>query len=352
MREFLQGNIVAVKSAIANGLDFFCGYPITPSTEALEYAAEHMDPKHFINAFSELETINLMYGFGSAGKRSMTGTSGCGLSLMREGLSYMVGAKVPGVLYNVMRYGPGLGGITPSNEDINIVWGTGHGQSKVPVFTPSTVQEIADCMMYAFDIADALRIPVLVMPDATLGQMYEPVEIHSSTFKIAKDWAIGQHKRIDISSRKTTSKTVQSYKSYENEMEEQTDFILDREKNMLSTCKIFMGDSLTGGHAETVKVAYSDHPGANYGKFIVGIGTTGRVIQEVAKQLHVGSIVPILLNPLDTFKLKDVKELIVVEVGGTGLFDIMKYHFPDAKIKSIVFSHTIPDVEEVIERMK
>lgn len=351
MKEFLQGNIVAAKAAMANRLDFFAGYPITPSTETLEYIAEFMDPKKYINAFSELETINLLYGFGAAGKRNMTATSGCGLSLMREGLSYMVGAKVPSVIYNVMRYGPGLGGITPSNEDINLVWGVGHGQSKVPVFTPSTVQEIADCMMWAFDIADALRMPVLIMPDATLGQMYEPVEIHSSEFKISKDWAVGQHKRIDISSRKTTSKTVQSYKSYENEMEEQTDFILDREKNMLSTCKIFMGDSLTGGHAETVKITYSDYMGPNNGKFIVGIGTTGRVIQEVAKQLRVGSIVPILLNPFDTSKLKDVKELIVVEVGGTGLYDIMKYNFPNAKIRSIVFSFAIPDVEEVMERI-
>jgi pyruvate/2-oxoacid:ferredoxin oxidoreductase alpha subunit len=345
-KKFIQGNIAAAISAIANGLQKYAGYPITPSTETLEYLAEIMDPKDYINSFSELESINLLYGFGSAGQRCMTATSGCGLSLMREGLSYAVGAKVPMVIYNVMRYGPGLGGITPSNEDINIVWGAGHGQSKIPVFTPSTVQEIADCMMYAFDIADLLRIPVLVMPDATLGQMYEPVEIHSSEFKIKKEWAVGQHKRIDISSRKTTSKTVQSYKSYENEMEEQTDFILSREKDMLSTCKHLMGDNLIGGCAETVKIARS-----NNGSYIVGIGTTGRVIQEVAKQLRVGSIVPILLNPLDKSKLQDVKELLVVEVGGTGLYDIMKYHFPNAKIRSIVFSFAIPDVEEVMERI-
>ena len=348
-KEFLQGNVAAGKAAMMNNLDIYFGYPITPSTELLEYLAEVMSSERFLNSYSELETINLMYGAGACGKRTLTATSGCGLSLMREGLSYMVGAKVPGVLFNVMRFGPGLGGITPSNEDINLVWGVGHGQSKVPIFTPSTVQEIADCMMYAFDIADALRLPVLVMPDATLGQMYEPVEIHSSEFKIKKDWAVGQHKRIDISSRKT-SKTVQSYKSYETEMDEQTDFVLSREEGMLSACKVFMGGNLIGDRAETIKVTYADYP--HDGKFIVGIGTTGRVIQEVAKQLKIGSIVPILLNPLDTSRIHDAKEITVVEVGGTGLYDIMKYHFPQAKIRSIVFSHAIPDVEEVIERIK
>ncbi len=217
MKEFLQGNVAAMKSAIENGLDFYAGYPITPSTETLEYAAEHMKLGQYINSFSELETINLLYGAGSTGKRCMTATSGCGLSLMREGLSYAVGAKVPMVVYDVMRFGPGLGGITPSNGDISIVWGVGHGQSKIPVLVPSTVQEIADTMMNAFDIADTLRMPVLVMVDAILGQLYEPVEIHKSDFKIDKDWAIGRHKHNVITSRRI----IQSYKMGDDEQDKQ-----------------------------------------------------------------------------------------------------------------------------------
>jgi len=343
MKEFLMGNVAAVKAALMNGLDFFCGYPLTPSSEALEYAAEKMNQKIFINAFSELETINLLYGAGAAGKRCLTATSGCGLSLMREGLSYMVGAKVPAVIYNVSRYGPGLGGITPSNEDINMCWGVGHGQSKVPILTPSSVQEIADSMMYAFDIADTLRIPVIVMVDAILGQMYEPVEIHKSEFTINKDWRVGQNKHNVISSRKTTiRKVIQSYKSFANEMEEQTDFIMEREKNMFSVCKTFI--------PETVKVKKDDKRGL-FGEYITAIGTTGRVIQEVADKLDIGYFVPILLNPF-VCELTNIKKLTVVEVGGTQLFDIMKYHFPRAEIKSIVFSHSIPDIEEIIERMK
>lgn len=332
-KEFLQTNVAAVKSAIANGLNIFVGYPITPSGESLEYAAEVMDQRHFINAFSELETINIMYGCGAAGKRCMTATSGCGLSLMREGLSYAVGAKVPMVIYNVSRFGPGLGGITPSNEDISICWGVGHGQSKVPVLTPSTAQETADAMMYAFDIADTLRMPVIVMVDAVLGQMYEPVEIHKSEFKINKDWCVGQHKHNVITSRKV----IQSYKTYDDEQDEQIKFILEREKNMFAVCKQFMLET------------YKFKPNYN-GEYIIGIGTTGRVIQEVAEKNNIGYIVPLLLNP---FKFEwEVKELTVVEVGGNQLFDIMKYHFPNARIKSIVFSHAIPDADEIIEKMK
>lgn len=334
MKEFLQGNVVAIKSAIENGLEFYAGYPITPSTEALEYAAEHMNPGQYINSFSELETVNLLYGAGSTGKRCMTATSGCGISLMREGLSYAVGAKVPMVIYNVMRFGPGLGSITPSNEDISMVWGVGHGQSKVPLIIPSTVQEIADAMMSAFDIADALRMPVLVMVDATLGQMYEPVEIYKSKSVFSKEWAVGKHKHNIITSRKI----IQSYKMGDNEQEKHIEFVMDREDAMTAVCSLYMNDIM--------KTKYHDS-----GNYIVGVGTVGRVIQEVAEKKNIGYIVPLLLNPF-SFPFKEVvRKLIVVEVGGTQLYDIMRYHFPDAEIKSVVFSHFVPDVGEIMERL-
>ena len=337
-KEFLQTNVAIVKAAIANGLDMFFGYPITPSTESLEYAAEVLPPEKFMNSYSELETINLIYGAGAAGKRTMSATSGCGFSLMREGLSYMVGAKVPGVIYNVMRFSPGLGGLNPSNQDINSVWGVGHGQSKVPILTPSSTQEAVDALMYAFDMADTLRLPVIVMVDTILGQMYESVEIHKSEFKINKDWAVGKHKHNVTSSRRTTAKVVQSYKTYESEMEEQTEFILNREKDMYFSCKVFM--------PETVKVKHHES-----GKYLVAIGTTARVIQEVAEQKDMGYIVPLLLNPFEFPDKEKVKELTIVEIGGIGLFDIMKYHFPNAKITSMVFSCAIPDTQEIMERL-
>ncbi len=338
MKEFLQGNVAAGKAALNAGEIYFAGYPITPSTELLEYMSEVMDSKHFINSYSELETINLLYGFGAAGKRCLTATSGCGLSLMREGFSYAVGAKVPMVIYNVMRFSPGLGGLSPSNEDINICFGIGHGQSKVPVLTPSTVQEIADVIMYAFDMADTLRLPVIIMVDTVIAQMYESVEIHKSEFKINKDWSVGQCDRKVITSRRTNErKVIQSYKTYDSEQAEQIDFILEREKSMLSTCKIFM--------PEITKVKYHES-----GKYLVAIGTTARVIQEVAEKTDTGYIIPLLLNPFEC-KLDNVKELTIVEMGGTALYDIMKYNFPNVKVKSLIFSHIIPDCEEIIERL-
>jgi len=333
-KEFLMGNVAVVKSAIVNGLDFFVAYPLTPSSESLEYAAAILSPNQFMNAFSELETINVMYGVGAAGKRSMTSTSGVGLSLMREGLSYMVGARVPGVIYHVSRFSPGLGGITPSNQDINIVWGSGHGQSKVPVLTPSTVQELADSIMYAFDISDTLRMPALVMTDSIGGQMYEPVEIHKSNFKIKKNWAVGRHKHNVITSRRI----IQSYKMGDDSQDEQIKFIMDREKTMINVCKTFM--------PETMKAKFHDS-----GNYIVAIGTTGRVIQEVAREKNMGYIVPLLLNPFN-FPWKElVRKLTVVEIGGTQLYDIMRYNFPDAEIKSMVFSHSVPDYDEIMERL-
>ena len=333
-KEFLQGNIAAIKAAINTGEIYFAGYPITPSTECLEYAAEHLPPGHFINAFSELETINLLYGFGATGKHAMTATSGCGLSLMREGLSYAVGAGVPMVIYDTMRFSPGLGGISSSNQDISMVWGVGHGQSKVPVLTPSTVQEIADAMMSAFDIADALRMPVLVMVDATLGQMYEPVEIHKSSSVFDKNWAVGNHKHNVITSRKV----IQSYKMGDDEQDKHIKFVMEREDAMIAICSVYMDNRM--------KMKYHDS-----GNYILGIGTTGRVVQEVAQKKNMGYIVPLLLNPF-SFPFKEaVRKLTVVEVGGTNLKDIIKYNFPDTEIKSIVFSNAIPDAEEIMERL-
>jgi len=333
-KKLLQGNIAAAESALANGLEFGAFYPITPSSETMEHLVIKMHPLKAICSFSELETINLLYGAGATGVRNMTATSGCGFSLMREGLSYMVGANVPSVIYLVMRFSPGLGGLTPSNEDISIVWGVGgHGQSKCPVFTPSTVQEIADCIRWSFDVADTLRMPVIVAVDAVLGQMYELCEIKKSEFTITnKDWAIGANRNNVISSRRT----VGSYQSYDDEQIKQIKHVLEREQNMQYVCKTLC--------------EYQYHYNENKdGIYITGIGTTGRVVQEVAEQKGYGYIVPIILNPM--YKINGVKKLYVVEVGGTQLRDIMSANYRDAEIVSIVYENAIPNEEDLIRRI-
>ena len=332
-KKFMQGNIAAAESALANGLQIYAGYPITPSTECMEYLASKMDHRHFINAFSELEAINLLYGAGACGMRNMTATSGCGLSLMREAFSYMVGASVPSVIYVVMRFSPGLGGLTPSNQDITLFWGTGHGESKTVIFTPSTVQEIADCTMWAFDIADKLRLPVFVMVDAVLGQMYELCEIKKSNIPISeKEWAVGKNKNTVITSRRTVS----SYQSMDDEQTKQFNEVITKEKHMMKVCHAFTD--------------YQYHYKENKdGIFITGIGTTGRVIQEVADKKGYGYIVPILLSPMS--KIHNVNKLYVVEVGGTALYDIMRHTYPDAQIISIIYPNNIPNVDDLLEKI-
>jgi pyruvate/2-oxoacid:ferredoxin oxidoreductase alpha subunit/NAD-dependent dihydropyrimidine dehydrogenase PreA subunit len=170
----LKGNYAAAVGALLAGCRHFYGYPITPSTEGAELMAKIL-PKLdgiFLQAVSEVATVNLMYGCGGAGLRAMTFTSGPGFSLMLEGISYMIGAQVPGVFIDVMRGGPGLGNIAPEQADIKLACrGLGHGNTHAIVLAPSTPQEMLDLTMLAFDLAFKYRNPVILLSDGYLGQM-------------------------------------------------------------------------------------------------------------------------------------------------------------------------------------
>jgi len=170
----VKGMYASAIGAILAGCRHFFGYPITPSTEGAELMASLL-PRldgEFLQAVSEVAAINMMYGAGSAGARSMTFTSSPGFSLMLEGLSYMIGAKVPGVVVNVMRGGPGLGNIGPAQSDIKLACrGLGHGDTHAIVLAPSTPQQMLDHTMLAFELSFAYRNPVIVLADGYLGQM-------------------------------------------------------------------------------------------------------------------------------------------------------------------------------------
>ena len=170
----VKGNYAAAIGALLAGCRHFFGYPITPSTEGAELMAKLLPELKgvFLQAVSEVATVNHMYGTGSAGLRSMTFTSSPGFSLMLEGISYMIGAEVPGVFVNIMRGGPGLGNIGPEQADIKLACrGLGHGNTHALVFAPSTPQEMLDMTMGAFDLAFTYRNPVIVLGDGYLGQM-------------------------------------------------------------------------------------------------------------------------------------------------------------------------------------
>jgi 2-oxoglutarate ferredoxin oxidoreductase subunit alpha len=195
-RVLVKGNEAIAQGAIDAGCRYFFGYPITPQNEIPEYMALHLPGVGgcFLQAESEVAAINMVYGAAAAGKRVMTTSSSPGISLMQEGISYIVGAELPAVLVNVMRGGPGLGNIAPAQSDyFQAVKGGGHGDYRTLVLAPWSVQELYDFTRWAFDLADNYRNPVMVLADAVLGQMMEPMIIPKEVVDPAdlpvKPWA-------------------------------------------------------------------------------------------------------------------------------------------------------------------
>jgi len=178
-KQFLKGNEAIVKGAILAGCKAYYGYPITPASEIAHAAALYFPRAGgtFIQAESEIAAINMVYGAASAGLRVMTASSGPGISLKQEGVSYCAGSELPCVIVDIMRGGPGLGNIAPEQGDYNqVVKGGGHGNYKNIVLAPNSVQEMCDLGILAFDLADKYRNPVFVLTDGFIGQMMEPVE--------------------------------------------------------------------------------------------------------------------------------------------------------------------------------
>ncbi|WP_415996055.1 3-methyl-2-oxobutanoate dehydrogenase subunit VorB [Gordonibacter pamelaeae] len=194
----MKGNEALAEAALRAGCRYFFGYPITPQTELAAYMSKRM-PKvggTFLQAESEIAAINMVYGASAAGARVMTSSSSPGISLKGEGISYMAGADLPGVIINVQRGGPGLGGIQPSQADYwQATRALGHGDFRVVVYAPSTVQEMADLAFTAFDVADQYRTPVMILADGMLGQMMEPVVMpEPRDEQVEKPWATTGHK--------------------------------------------------------------------------------------------------------------------------------------------------------------
>ncbi|MBN1877363.1 MAG: 3-methyl-2-oxobutanoate dehydrogenase subunit VorB [Anaerolineae bacterium] len=179
-KELLKGNVAFAESAVRNGLEAYFGYPITPQSEALEHLSRRMvdEGRVFLQAESEVAAINMVYGAAASGVRVMTSTSGPGFSLMVEGLSYIAGSEIPVVVVNMMRGGPGLGNIQPSQGDYFFMTKTaGHGDFHPIVLAPASVQEIIDMIGLAFELAEKYRTLVIVAGDGSIGQMMESAEL-------------------------------------------------------------------------------------------------------------------------------------------------------------------------------
>lgn len=180
MKVLMRGNEAMAEAAIRAGCRCYFCYPITPQGELVEYMARHLPRRGgvFLQAESEVAAINMVYGAAAAGVRTMTSSSSPGISLKMEGISYLAGARLPAVIVNVMRAGPGLGNIAPAQGDyFQATKGGGHGDYRLLVLAPSTVQEAAELVMLAFDLSDRYRVPAMILADGMLGQMMEPVEL-------------------------------------------------------------------------------------------------------------------------------------------------------------------------------
>jgi 2-oxoglutarate/2-oxoacid ferredoxin oxidoreductase subunit alpha len=192
--ELVNGNEAIARGALTANCKFYFGYPITPQNEIPEYLSQHLPAVGgtFIQAESEIASINMLLGAGATGARAMTSSSSPGISLKQEGISYMAGDEIPGVIVNMSRSGPGLGGISPSQGDyFQATRGGGHGDYRVIVLAPFSVQENYDLTILAFDLADKYRNPVMILGDALLGQIKEPVVLRPyKPQALTKPWAL------------------------------------------------------------------------------------------------------------------------------------------------------------------
>ena len=205
-RLFVKGNEAVAMGAIEAGCRYYFGYPITPQSDIPEYMSRELPALggEFIQAESEVASINMLLGASAAGARAMTSSSSPGISLKQEGISYMAGSELPGLIVNISRSGPGLGGIDASQADyFQSVKGGGHGGYRLIVLAPHSVQEMYDLTMLAFDLSDRYRIPALLLGDSVVGQMKEALTPHAYTAPELpeKEWAVsgkGSREKLNV----------------------------------------------------------------------------------------------------------------------------------------------------------
>ncbi len=313
-KQLMTGNEAAAEAAVQAGCRFYYGYPITPQNEIINYLAVRMPQVGgtFIQAESEIAAINMLYGSAAAGARAMTSSSGPGISLKQEGISYLAGSELPCVIVNVQRGGPGLGDISPSQSDyFQAVKGGGHGDYRIIVLAPSSVQEVADLVYDGFDLADKYRNPVMILGDAQLGQMMEPVEFYKQmkTYLPPKKWALtgadGRPKNV-----------IKSFYPVKGELEE-FNHRLQKKYRRIEDTEIRY-EEIDTKDAELVFVAY---------------GTCARICREVIKKTsekgyRVGLLRPITLWPFPGEALKRLsqkaKAFMVIEMSAGQMVEDVK----------------------------
>lgn len=343
MRQLCKGNVAVIKGAVLAGCRAYYGYPITPASEVAEAAALYFPEVGgtFVQAESETASINMVYGAASAGVRVMTASSGPGLSLMQEGISYLAGAELPCVIVDVMRGGPGLGNIAPEQSDyFAMVKGGGHGNYRNIVVAPASVQEMADLTILAFELADKYRNPAIVLTDGFVGQMMEPLDLsYREIASEAKPWAV-----------QGTAET---------------------RKNMISS--IFLESDDLENHQRKLEAKYiraqdtetrcEQYRTEDADVIVVGYGIVSRVlrsaIDEARRQgLKVGLFRPITLWPFPTKQLAKaalhVQKILVVELSNGQMVEDVRLAV-EGKRQVEFYGRgggNVPSVEELLAKIE
>ncbi len=314
-KELLEGNAAIAEAAICAGVEAFFGYPITPQTEVLETLSKRLpeEGRVFLQAESEVASINMVYGAACTGVRVMTSSSSPGISLMQEGLSYIACSEVPAVVVNVMRGGPGLGNIQPSQGDyFQAVKSAGHGDFHNIVLAPSTVQETIDLVILAFDLADKYRTICMVVADGNIGQIMEPAElpperpVRTKVERERLDWTLtgakGRGHRI-ITSLYLGAEHLE-------------------EANVRLQAKL--------REIEKNEVRYEEIQTEDADLLMVAFGTVGRICKSVMREarqagLKVGLLRPVTLWPFPSARIAELAEgvrgMLVVEMNAGQMLD-------------------------------
>ncbi len=339
MRQLMKGNEAVIHAAIAAGCRAYFGYPITPASEIAEAAALLMPESGgvFIQAESEVGAIQMVFGAAAAGARAMSASSGPGISLMQEGLSYIAGAELPCVVVDIMRGGPGLGNIGPEQSDyFQVVKGGGHGNYRTIVLAPNSVQEMCDLTVRAFELADRYRNPAFVLADGVLGQMMEAIELPRQTVSLPdKPWAVTG----DASTRRNLIASIQ----LEHErLEAHITKLEEKYREMERECS---WEEYSTQDAEILLIAY---------------GITSRVAHaavEMARAagLRAGLLRPVTLFPFPSARIHQLAEqahmLLAVELSSGQLVEDVRLA-AEGVAPVQLFRRTggmIPNAEDVLE---
>ena len=338
----MKGNEAIAEAAIQAGCRFFFGYPITPQNQIPEYMSQRM-PKEggcYLQAESEVAAINMVYGAAGAGARVMTSSSSPGISLKQEGISYIVGAELPCVIVNMVRGGPGLGSIQPAQSDyFQSTRGGGHGDYRMVVFAPASVQEAVELTQLAFDVADRYRNPVMVMGDGLIGQMMEPVQMPDytpATDLPDKSWAAGAKKERAVINSLFIDPTV--LEKHNLKLQQKYDLM---EQNEVRVQSELVED------ADYVLVAY---------------GTTARIARSAMRKarsegLKVGLIRPITVWPFPDKAIQEAaahaKAFLTVEMSLGQMVEDVRLAANGAKPVHF-FGRTggmVPSVREILDQL-